>query len=95
MRRSLFFCSTVGKEALIGEGGGEGKIKALSRDARQVLVCTSFFREIWGSAGSRIASRVEAAIWQSTEHILSALGTTGSAAMYWRPCLIAKASKHS
>jgi hypothetical protein len=30
---------------LAGEGGREGKIKGLSRDARQVFVCTSFFEE--------------------------------------------------
>jgi hypothetical protein len=34
------------------EEGGESKIKALSRKARQVIVCTSFFEEIgkvWAS----------------------------------------------
>jgi hypothetical protein len=39
-----------------GGGHGEGKIKALSRDARQVIVCTSFFRETLRTGGSRIVS---------------------------------------
>ena len=36
---------TGAEETKSEEGAGEGKIKGLSRDARQVIVCTSFFRE--------------------------------------------------
>jgi hypothetical protein len=37
-------------------GGREGKIKALSRDARQVIVCTSVFREAGFGPGRRTPS---------------------------------------
>lgn len=73
MRRFLFFLlAGLGLRSGWGRGVGEGKIKALSRDARQVIVCTSFFREAWESVGSGIVSRVEAAIWQSKTDTLSA-----------------------
>ena len=43
------------------KGAGEGKIKALSRDARQEIVCTSIFREIVGRARRQVISRLKAA----------------------------------
>ena len=69
-RRFLFFCAPLLDSAWGGKWAGEGKIKALSRDARQVLVCTSFFREIGPAIASRIVSRVEAATWQSKKDTL-------------------------
>lgn len=48
-RRSLFLSIRAGKAGGMDrsrEGAGDGKIKGLSRDARQVTVFTSFFREV-------------------------------------------------
>lgn len=57
MRRFLFFCELAGK-GVDGQEAGNGKIKALSRDARQVIVCTSLSGEAPARTARHFVSRL-------------------------------------